>query len=639
MVARLAGGQEVAGSNPVTPIKYNAKILRIQKECGEFFHMKYLLMMIKSIASDESKEIWYNISKTMAVQYGRVAMMGKGKKIVALFLLLALVLAGSDARYIPTKAAENVIDITTDDKLQITGVEDVTYSGREIVQSITVKYDGDTLRENTDYYCLYTNNKNAGTATLRIVGRGNYTGYKEVSFQIKKAVPDYSITSSITGIYGDTIGDIELPKRDNGVFTWNEDLTEETGEPGSHNYSLTFTPNDTRNYEIVEDILVTIEILPRNISEAEVEGIEDAVYCAQPILYKPAITLNNNVLVENTDYTITFDNNTNAGTALVTINGIGHYAGSIERTFTIEKADPEYGEIGILNAVYRDCLGDITLPSRENGSFIWEYSQSMDVGKVGMTSSLLRFVPNDKANYNIIKNIPVDIQVDKKDIAKVTFSEMKSKVYDGQEQTQNIYIKDGDIKLVRDKDYTVTYENNIEAGTAKVIIKGVDNYTGEKVLEFTIEKAVPSYPKLTSLTGIYGQTLADVVIPEYEQGRFCFEDDLTTVVGEAGINSFYMTYEPADSDNYSKVENIKVNIKVEPLDMSDAQVIGAADGYATGKEVKPEVSVIFKGEPLVYGQDYSLGYANNIYPGQAAVVVKGIGNYTGKVITFYQILE
>lgn len=566
-------------------------------------------------------------------------MMGKGKKLMALFLLLALVFTGVDMRCIPSQAEESAIDITMDDKLEITGVEDVTYSGRAVIQSITVKYDGDTLNENTDYYCLYTNNTNAGTATLRIVGRGDYTGYREVSFQIKKAVPDYSITSAITGIYGDTIGDIELPKRDNGVFTWNEDLTEETGEPGSHNYSLTFTPNDTRNYEIVEDILVTVEISPRDISEAEIEGIEDAVYCAEPIIYKPVITLNNEVLVENVDYTITFDNNTNAGTALVTINGIAHYAGSIERTFTIAKADPEYGEIGILSAVYRDCLGDITLPSRENGSFIWEYSQSMDVGKVGITSSLLRFVPNDKANYNTIKDIPVDIQVDKKDIANVTFSEMKSKVYDGQEQTQNIYVKDGEIKLVRDKDYTVTYENNIEAGTAKVIINGLDNYTGEKVLEFTIEKAVPSYPKLTTLTGIYGQTLADVAIPEYEQGRFCFQEALNTLVGEAGINSFYMTYKPADSNNYNNVEDIKVNVKVEPLDMSDARIIGVTDGYATGKEVKPEVSVIFNGEPLVYGQDYSLGYANNIYPGQAAVVVKGIGNYKGKVIAFYQILE
>ncbi len=67
MVARLAGGQEVAGSNPVTPTKYNAKILHIPFGYGEFLHIKYLLVRRKSIASDESKEIWYNISKTMVV--------------------------------------------------------------------------------------------------------------------------------------------------------------------------------------------------------------------------------------------------------------------------------------------------------------------------------------------------------------------------------------------------------------------------------------------------------------------------------------------------------------------------------------------------------------------------------------------
>lgn len=560
------------------------------------------------------------------------------KKVAAILMIFICVFAWGDLQTVSVRA-EEIIDITGSDKLQITGVEDVTYNGREIIQSITVKYDDNTLRENTDYYCLYTNNKNAGTATLRIVGKGNYTGYKEVSFQIKKAVPDCSITNAITGIYGDNIGDIELPKRDNGIYTWNEELTESVGEPGNHNYSLKFTPNDTRNYEIVEEILVTVEIFPRNISEAEIEGIEDSIYCAEPIIYHPVITLKGKILEENVDYTITFDNNTNAGTALVTINGIEHYTGSIEKTFTIAKADPDYGEIGTLNAVYRDCLGDITLPSCENGTFLWEYSQSMDVGKVGSTSSLLRFVPHDKANYNTIKNIPVEIKVDKKDISGAVFSEVKSKIYNGEEQTQNIYVKDKNIKLVRDKDYMVTYENNTQAGTAKVIIKGVDNYTGEKILEFTIEKAVPQYPKLASLTAVYGQKLADVEIPKFEEGTFCFEDDLTMSIGNAGINTFFMSYQPADDKNYTKVENIKVNVKVQPLDLSDAQMIGVSDRHATGEEVKPEVSVSFQGELLVYGKDYSLGYANNIYPGQAAVVVKGVGNYTGKIITFYQILE
>ena len=535
--------------------------------------------------------------------------------------------------------AEEIVDITNSDKLEINGVEDVTYSGTEIIQSITVKYDGNTLKESTDYNCLYTNNKNAGTATIRIVGKGKYTGYQEVSFQIKKAIPDASITSSITGTYGDTIGDIELPKRDNGVFIWKEDLTESTGEPGSHNYTLTFIPNDIENFETVDDILVTVEILPRNIAEAEVTGIQDSVYCASAITYPLEVKVKDTILVENTDYTVTYDNNTNAGTALVTLTGQNHYTGSIEKTFVIEKANPDYGEIGLLTAVYRNCLGDITLPSRENGTFIWEYNQSMDVGKVGTTSSLLRFVPTDKSNFNIIKNIPVEIRVDKKDISTVTFSELKSKTYTGEEQTQNIYVKDGDVKLVREKDYTVTYEDNIYAGIAKVHIKGINNYTGEKVLEFEIEKAEPKYPKLPVLTTTYGLALRDVEIPTYEEGSFVFEDDVNYFVGDVGNNALYMTFIPADTSNYAEVEHIKVILKVEPLDMSAATVSGVTNGSYSGKEVKPEVSVEFEGKSLVYGVDYSLGYANNIYPGKAAVVVKGINNYTGKIVTYYQISQ
>lgn len=564
----------------------------------------------------------------------------KGKIAAVVLLIGAAMLGAGEVPSVISQASQEEIDITYDDKLEILGVEDVTYTGKNIVQNLKVKYNGDTLRENTDYYCLYTNNINAGTASIRIVGRGSYTGYQEVSFEIFKAVPDCSITNGITGTYGDTIGDIELPKRDNGVFTWNEDLAEFTGEPGSHNYSLKFTPHDTDNYEIVDEILVTVEIFQKNISEAVITGIEDAVYCEQAIVYEPVLTINDTVLEKDQDYTVLFSNNTNAGTAMVTLTGINHYTGSVQKNFTIEKAEPDYGEIGVLSAIYRDCLGDITLPQRDKGSFIWEYNQSMSVGSVGVNSSYaLRFVPDDKSNYNTIRNIPVDIKVEKKDISLVTFSDMKAKTYTGEEQTQNLYVKDGEIKLVKDKDYTVTYENNINAGTAKITIKGVDNYKGQQQMEFNIEKAVPEYPKLSTLNAVYGQTLSQVVIPEGENGKFVFMENEDTLVGNVGVNSFLLKYEPKDSNNYRTVENISINIKVQSLDLSSAKVWGVTDGYATGKEVKPKVSVEFQGKTLVCGEDYSVGYANNIYPGKAAVVVKGIGNYTGKIITYYNILE
>lgn len=55
---------------------------------------------------------------------------------------------------------------------------------------------------------------------------------------------------------------------------------------------------------------------------------------------KPTVTVKNGAkaLTKDTDYTVTYTNNINAGTATVTVRGIGQYTGTVERTFTINKA-------------------------------------------------------------------------------------------------------------------------------------------------------------------------------------------------------------------------------------------------------------------------------------------------------------
>ena len=53
-------------------------------------------------------------------------------------------------------------------------------------------------------------------------------------------------------------------------------------------------------------------------------------------------------------------------------------------------------------------------------------------------------------------------------------------------QDENIVIKNGNITLVQEKDYTIGYNNNINVGTATITIKGNGKYTGEKKLTFKI---------------------------------------------------------------------------------------------------------------------------------------------------------
>lgn len=72
-------------------------------------------------------------------------------------------------------------------------------------------------------------------------------------------------------------------------------------------------------------------------------------------------------------------------------------------------------------------------------------------------------------------------------------SGIKAKTYNGKAQTQSITVKDGEKTLENGKDYTVSYKNNKNAGTATITIKGVwDNYAGSVNKTFKINKAANS---------------------------------------------------------------------------------------------------------------------------------------------------
>lgn len=80
--------------------------------------------------------------------------------------------------------------------------------------------------------------------------------------------------------------------------------------------------------------------------------------------YKPSVTVQRYVkpgpgtgmvkgdLTEGTDYTVTYKDNVNAGTATVTITGIGCYTDSVARTFTIDKAAPKQSVVDADSRTY-----------------------------------------------------------------------------------------------------------------------------------------------------------------------------------------------------------------------------------------------------------------------------------------------
>ena len=72
-------------------------------------------------------------------------------------------------------------------KATVSGISNKSYTGKNITQSITVKYNGKTLKKGTDYTVSYSNNKKIGIATVKIAGKGSYTGTITKTFKINPA--------------------------------------------------------------------------------------------------------------------------------------------------------------------------------------------------------------------------------------------------------------------------------------------------------------------------------------------------------------------------------------------------------------------------------------------------------------------
>ena len=72
-------------------------------------------------------------------------------------------------------------------KATVSGISTKDFTGKNITQSITVKYNGKTLKNGTDYTVSYSSNKSIGTATVKITGKGSYTGTITKTFKINPA--------------------------------------------------------------------------------------------------------------------------------------------------------------------------------------------------------------------------------------------------------------------------------------------------------------------------------------------------------------------------------------------------------------------------------------------------------------------
>ncbi|MEE0172747.1 MAG: Ig-like domain-containing protein [Dorea formicigenerans] len=216
---------------------------------------------------------------------------------------------------------------------------------------------------------------------------------------------------------------------------------------------------------------------------------------------------------------------------------------------------------------------------------------------------------------------------------RVTIS-TDSAVYSGEEIRPSVTVKDGEKILEQDKDYTVGYENNINAGDATVKVTGIGDYTGTVSKGFKIQKApiVDSMVTLKETTLVYtGKELTpEVVVKDGDRILVKDIDYILDYKNNIDVGTIAQVV-VIGCGNYISGVTKEFEI-VDTIQLSDSMVTLEKDEYSyTGKAIKPVIKVKDGENTLVEGKDYKVSYSDNVNAETATVKVEGIGAYAGTV--------
>lgn len=506
----------------------------------------------------------------------------------------------------------------------VSGTGNKVYTGSVIKPVPAVKVGGRTLKNGTDFTVSYKNNTEPGTATLKVTGKGNYSGSVSKTFKITaRAINDVEVTVPDTVFTGEQVRPDVVVSYGNYQFINNSD------------YTLSFKDNVnigtasvvvTGKNHLSGSRTVTFPIEKADISSTEI-AVKNATFTGSAIKSDVDVRLGNVTLKEGTHYTLSYKNNVNAGTAQVTISGKGSLEGAVTMSFTIEKADISKASISASGTYAPDGVkitinakfGNYTLKNSD-----YSFTAPTAAGEQTLTIS---------GNGNFSGKATVKCNVAKADIANAKSSLSLST--DGKGYTVTI-IYDG-VLLTQDKDYKVAVTESATGVSA--VITGIGNYGGTATISGisneleAFENAVVTIGKVTyngtaqlpSVTVKIGSVTlksgTDYILSAYDNTN---AGTATAVITGKG------KYEGAEK---------KTQFKIAPAAISSAS-ISCEDQIYTGQGVTAQPVVTFNGKTLALGIDYYIsGYSNIVNVGTATVTVKGKGNFTGTAKGTFRIVK
>lgn len=209
-------------------------------------------------------------------------------------------------------------------------ITDWRYGETANAPSASAKYGDVVYTYSTEENGTYTSEvpQAAGTYYVKatVEATEQYTGLEAVKeFHIEKAIPEFTVPTGLTMVYGDTLESVELPEG----FHWY-DSTELSGPVGEKEMYVYFVPADTDNYYEYEQIRVTITVQAKDLSGLKLDGIDK-----NTDLDKYEIKDGDTVLVKDTDYTISAV--TEGDNVTVTVEFIGNYTGTTQAKYSLKE--------------------------------------------------------------------------------------------------------------------------------------------------------------------------------------------------------------------------------------------------------------------------------------------------------------
>lgn len=220
--------------------------------------------------------------------------------------------------------------------------------------------------------------------------------------------------------------------------------------------------------------------------------------------------------------------------------------------------------------------------------------------------------------------------------------------YTGSAIKPAFHVYDGTKQLKEKTDYTVSYKNNKDAGSATIEIKFKGNYkdTKAETLSFTISKAELGKDIIAHEVGVAQKKSAQKPVPvltwaatgkTVSSKNFDISYSPSTVKAAGEYTATITPKSGSGSKNFSGSTSARLVVTTKDKVLSNAKVTFDAKSYAyTGSAVTPKYSLKLDGRTLTENTDYRLkDICNNTAPGTATVIFEGTGSYVGtKSATF-----